>query len=199
MALIVQALESRKAQAETWAKEAIKTVEIDPVGPADRPHTIYYKPIPLSFGYSNCCQRRWSGGSVVYHSTKPCHVSKPESAANTSRFTPRNCRRRCIPANCCNWPRASPTTCRSLPEWADIVNAAGDGLRTSSACRRSSGARPALPLAALGGRRAGHRFDQAARVFYARGGRVLRRDDQARQERASCISTAALEASPRPA
>jgi replication initiation protein RepC len=128
LALIVNGLESRKIQAEAWAKEASKPVETGPVGPTDKPHIITTN---LSFNPSDTviAAEESSRVEVAPQSPQPVVESKAEAHKAMAAPTP-ELSAKILPAELLQLaPCLADYVARPCPDWADIVTAAGNGLR----------------------------------------------------------------------
>ena len=136
------------------------------------------------------------------------HVARRRRSLNAESANPRRINRqntkrrpgnlktslRCGRTNCCNWRRVWRTHAASrFPDWADIVNAAGEGLRHRTR-RVAEPVERGLPQRrpAIGRSRAGDRFDQAARSISRRGaGGYFAAMVRRAKNGANCVSTAA--------
>jgi replication initiation protein RepC len=128
LALIVQGLERRNAEAEAWAAEASKAIEIDPVGPADRSHTITTKS-PVYPSNTVTAADESSRGDLASSSPKP----EPEASRDSGKgMAARDFESpaKVHPGELLQLaPRLADHVLEPFPEWTDIVNAAGEGLR----------------------------------------------------------------------
>jgi replication initiation protein RepC len=126
--LIVRGLESRKAQAEAWAADASHAVETDPEGPVDRPLTIstnsalYPSDTVIAADESSRGEDRPQNPTASPEATreieenpnfKPFERVESIEAAELVRLA----------------PRLADHVAAEFPDWADVVSAAGEGLR----------------------------------------------------------------------
>ena len=128
LALIVNGLENRKIQAETWAKEASKPVETDPVGLSDRPHIITTN-LTLNPMDTVIAAEESSHGEVAPQSPQP--VVEAQADARKAATPPAlELTAKIFPAELLQLaPCLAEYVARPCPDWTDIVNAASNGLR----------------------------------------------------------------------
>jgi len=127
LALITHGLESRKAQAETWAAEASHAVEIDPEGPADRPHIISTdsSPYPLDTVMPAEASSRGEAAPETHEAGGEAGKEGGEIITARDFESPAKVH----PGELLELaPRLAEHVAQSYPDWADIVTAA-DGLR----------------------------------------------------------------------
>jgi replication initiation protein RepC len=128
LAVIVQALESRKAQVEAWCDEARKAGKIDPTGPVDRPHIITTKPI-LYPSDTVMASEGSSWGETASRERTSGLEAKTDSVGKTTTQA-QEPPTKIYPAELLQLaPRLADHIAQPYPEWPDIVAAAGDGLR----------------------------------------------------------------------
>ena len=128
LAMIAQSLESRKIQAEAWAKEAPDPVENDPTGAEERPHIISTN---LSFYPSDTVIAAEESSRGEIASEAPQIVAKGEDDAS-EKLEPQgfDAPAKVHPGELLQLaPRLADHVPQAFPDWADIVNAAGRGLR----------------------------------------------------------------------
>jgi replication initiation protein RepC len=128
LVLAVNSLESRKAQADGWAKTASSSVEISPVGLADEPHTISTNPLinPKDTVIAAEEGSRGEARPLVPPTEEPFRVfaEAPVTFRSFERLE------KVQPAELLQLaPRLAEHTRQAFPDWADVVDAAGDGLR----------------------------------------------------------------------
>jgi len=128
LAEVVRALESRKAQAEAWGNEIAESGKIGPVGPADRPHTITTNspndPTDTVGGDGENHH-----GEVAFEAARPASEGEADATekARTEALEPPA---KVYPAELLQLaPRLAEHVAQPYPDWPDIVNAAGEGLR----------------------------------------------------------------------
>ena len=142
LALIVKGLESRKAQAEAWGKQASQAVDTNPAGPEDRPHAITTNS-PVYPSDTVVAAEESSRGEDSPQSQQPLAEIEAEPVKETPPPIPEP-PAKVQPAELLQLaPRLADHVAQPYPEWRDIVDAAGDGLASISAFRRACGARPA--------------------------------------------------------
>jgi replication initiation protein RepC len=128
LALIAQGLESRKNQAETWAKQASQPVETNPTGLADEPHIISTN---LSFDPLDTviAAEQSSLGEVSPQDPetgREAGKDKGERASAGDFESPAKVH----PGELLQLaPRLADHVRQAYPDWADIVGAAAGGLR----------------------------------------------------------------------
>ena len=128
LALIVQGLESRKTQAETWARQVSKPVETSPVGLVDEPHIIstngpyYLSDTVIAFDKSS----RGELTPQIPEAGQEAGKDSREIIAARDFESPAKVH----PGELLQLaPRLAEHVSQSLPGWGDIVDAAADGLR----------------------------------------------------------------------
>ena len=127
-ALIAQDLESRKAQAEVWATEASKAGNPDPVGPADRPHTISTNS-SLDPSDTVIASDEGSWGKKTSQIPEAGHQAGKDRG---EKIAARDFERpvKVHPGELLQLaPRLADYVAQTYPDWKDIVNGAADGLR----------------------------------------------------------------------
>jgi replication initiation protein RepC len=129
LAVIVNGIESRKIQAEAWAKEASHPVETTPVGPADSPHTIISTNTLFNPSDTVIAAEGSSRGEVGPPVTEPVPEQRVVSD-ETPAFRPFERVETIHPGELLQLaPQLAEHVTQPYPDWADIVNAAGGGLR----------------------------------------------------------------------
>jgi replication initiation protein RepC len=128
LALIAQGLESRKTQAETWAKEAMTPVETSPVGLTGQPHIISTNPFinptdtVAAFQESSRGEAGLSGSETeAKGKAEEAKRETPDDFEAPAKIHPGELLQLA--------PRLAGHVPQAFPDWRDIVNAAGDGLR----------------------------------------------------------------------
>lgn len=129
LALIVKGLESRQVQVETWLRDQAKTVQTDPVGLVDEPHTIStnkpYDPTDTVIA---------AEGSSRAERLEP-KTPVPERRAGevlreSVEFKPYERVERLHPGELLELaPRLAEHVTQQFPDWSDVVDAAGERLR----------------------------------------------------------------------
>jgi len=128
LALIVKGLESRKAQAEAWGKAASETMNPSPVGPENEPHTISTN-LASYPSDTVLASEESSRGEERPQSPPAGHEAIRETEENPS-FKSFERVESIKPAELVQLaPRLADHVAAEFPGWADVVNAAGDGLR----------------------------------------------------------------------
>jgi replication initiation protein RepC len=128
LALVVQSLESRKIQAEAWAKEASEAVENDPTGSEERPHIISTNR-SLYPSDTVTASEESSRGESVPETPKPAFETN-DDLDEAVKFRAFERVEKIHPGELLLLaPRLAHHIPQQYPEWADIVNAAGDWLR----------------------------------------------------------------------
>jgi replication initiation protein RepC len=128
LALIAQSLESRKTQAETWAKEAPDPVENDPTGAEERPHIISTN-LSLYPSDTVIAAEESSRGKIVPEASE---MGTQGQNTTGQKETPSDFEApaKVHPGELLQLaPRLADHVPQAFPDWADIVNAAGEGLR----------------------------------------------------------------------
>lgn len=128
LALIVKGLESRKAQAEAWVKEAAPIVNSSPVGLANEPHTITTN---LSIDPSDTvtAAEESSRGEDRPQSPTAEHGTGRDQGKNPT-FKPFERVETIKPVELIQLaPRLADHVAQEFPDWRDVVDGAGDGLR----------------------------------------------------------------------
>ncbi len=128
LALIAQSLESRKIQAETWAKEASDLVENDPTGSEERPHNISTNP-SLYPSDTVIAFEEGSRGEIAPKPPQPV-FQEPNAKAEKEALNGFDAPAKVHPGELLQLaPRLADHVPGTFAEWPDIVNAAGGGLR----------------------------------------------------------------------
>ena len=128
LALIVKGLEGRKAQAEAWGKQASQAVHTNPAGPVDRPHAITTNS-PVYPSDTVVAAEESSRGEDSPQSQQPLAEIEAEPVKETPPPIPEP-PAKVQPAELLQLaPRLADHVAQPYPEWRDIVDAAGDGLR----------------------------------------------------------------------
>ena len=129
LALIAQSLESRKTQAETWAKEASCPVENDPTGSPERPHTISTS-LSLYPSDTVIASEKSSRGEIASEASGIVSQVKGNRAGRDETSCDFDAPAKVHPGELLQLaPRLAEHVAQDYPDWADIVNAAGGGLR----------------------------------------------------------------------
>jgi replication initiation protein RepC len=179
LALIAHSLERRKAEAEQWLREAValasKPVETSPEGLENEPHTITTN---LTINLKDTVVATEESSRIepeVPLSPPPAPVPASLPAPSHQQLTAER-EYRIKPAQLLDLvPRLAAYVFTAAPSWRDIVDAAGQGLRTElgvsaslwgEACRVMSREAAALALAVVSTKPAGH-FTSGAGGYFA--------------------------------
>ena len=128
LALIAQSLESRKTQAETWAKEVRQSEENDPTASPERPHNISTNP---SFYPSDTVMPSEEGsrGEIAPEASE-IGTQGQRTKVQKEPVSDFDAPAKVHPGELLQLaPRLAEHVAQDYPDWADIVNAAGEGLR----------------------------------------------------------------------
>jgi replication initiation protein RepC len=172
LTLIVGSLERRRDEAEQWLKAAVlassKPVETDPEGPENRPHTINTN---LTINLKDTVIAN-EGSSLAEAAVPPCPAPvRAETAPLTAEKEFRLKTGQLLELA----PRLAAFILTAFPVWADIVNAAGHGLRLElgislslwgEACRIMGREQAAVALAIVSTKPAAH-FTRGAGGYFA--------------------------------
>jgi len=129
---IVEGLESRKIQAETWLREASKSVNTSPKGLENEPHTISTNRPIYPSDTVIAAEDSSRGGEYV---PLPCPAAlatetEDEVLQNSVAFKPFEQVEKIEPAELLELaPRLAAHVTARYPDWRDIVDAAGTALR----------------------------------------------------------------------
>lgn len=128
LALIAQSLESRKTQAEAWAKEARRPVENDPTASPERPHNISTNP----YFYPSdtvIASEEGSRGEIAPQAPK-LDAQEQRAKAQKEPLSEFAAPAKVHPGELLQLaPRLAEHVPQAFPDWADIVSAASEGLR----------------------------------------------------------------------
>jgi replication initiation protein RepC len=145
LVLIVKGLESRNEQAEAWVSEEAKTVETSPEGLADKPRNITTKR-SIYPSDTVTADEQSSRGDVARDTPHPvtkAQVSSEKARAARASESPAKVH----PGELLQLaPRLAEHVAQPFPDWADIVNAAGEGLRHELSVSQSLWANACLAL-----------------------------------------------------
>ncbi len=124
LAVVVEGLERLKTQAEEWVKEVAAPVNNSPAGPADEPHIISTKET-LNPKDTVVAPDKGSGGEAA-PSSSTSTIERNETVTLQTFERVESIR----PAELLQLaPRLADHVRQTAPDWTDIVDAAGGGLR----------------------------------------------------------------------